>query len=205
MKKTVTGFVLLLMMFLTGTASGDGLLGKKYFQVGYQSFDLEGANAWGAGVGINIPQTVSADKYSFDLNASLMYLEDDEEGGSVSVQTGAVGLTIYSSDENFADTRFNPYLNFSVGYGEFKVDIPDLIGYQISASIGVELIASDVITIKPFFGYTEVDKLNDGGEAFGIELSIWLSEQSNFAVEYEHASESGIDINGIGIAYRRGF
>lgn len=195
MKNIVIFGILLTAIAPVGFARG--LLGERYFAVGYQDGNIEDIDLRGFGVGYN-QSFAEEESYGFDFNVSASYAELDEFGVSADAKEIAAGIVMYPTKQ----LEIKPFLGIHAGLGEATVlgFSDDSFMYRIS--IGGEWEIGERFSITPVASYIDYTDIVEGDEtSVGVEAHVWVSSNSGIGIGVNRISDSGVDLDVVSIAY----
>lgn len=188
-------------LLLALSANAKGLLGEKYFGVEIASASIESVDGWGAGFVYNRPFTAD-NEYGLDFHIAFATLEGEEFDVDFDGQSILGGVTLYP----IKTMEMKPFIAAGIGYSEASIETYDEEAFTYQFAIGGEWQASDTVTVRPYWLYTDSPDFADSGQgALGIEASVWLKDEYNLGLSFERTSIEGYNLDVLSFLFRKSF
>lgn len=182
-------------------ASSEGVLGKNYWGLSYETADVANVDIWGVTAHYNRNLFTDTD-YSYDLNVQLSHAELDQFSIDVEATGVEASIVIFSATEK----ELTPFLGLSAGYGEGSILGNDDGSFKYQVSVGGEWKASERFTITPYAKYFNYTSIPDGDDfEVGIDLNLWVTEEVSVGLDYSNISASGTNLDVFSAFFRKKF
>lgn len=212
MIKKILFFVLAIPTAFSTFLQAEGLLGKRYLELSYQSGNitsdaLEGdVDTWGAKARINIPLKTESETFEYDFFVNVQHAEIDETDIDADGDEIDFGLTFYTTTNKFQNFEFKPFLSLAGGYADGSLFDESDESFIYSATAGIEIPIDSAITITPYLRYVDIVEIDDGSDQIvGLDLSVWLNKHNSVGFQWEQIGKLGVTFNSYSFAYRLGF
>lgn len=196
--------VLLLALLFSASyqfAFSEGLLGKNYWGLSYETADVSNIDIWGVTAHYNRNLFTDPD-YSYDLNIQLSHAELEEFSVDVEATGLEAGLVIFADSTK----EMTPFLGVSVGYGEGSVLGNSDGSFKYEVTVGGEWKASERFIITPYASYFDYTSVPNGDDfEVGVDLNFWVSEMVSVGLDYSNVSASGTSLDVFSVFFRKRF
>lgn len=198
-----------LMFCSVDSASGQGLLGRKYFEirggvVAPQDDVVQEIDDIGPliGAAVNHPLTEH-----FDLNLGVEYSRLSGDFGNAEYTINAIGFAGGANYHFRPDERIDPFVGLSAGFVEFDSEFQSPHFKQsdrrfepsLAMGGGLEIDLTDKVAIRPQLLYSQIDDVDEFSVGAGV--NYWWTEEIFGGFIADYATE----VRDVSLRIRLGF